>query len=339
MDGALQRLRFDWVYRPGLTPEAANRFNVLPDDALYQAFQSVVTGRAPDAGGFDVSPVRDDRPYFFHFFQWSQTSAVLAQLGATWQPFGGAGFLILVPLGGAAMLAALVLIVAPLAGGRRFHLPGGEGQVEGAGGPGGSETRPYPAQSGSVARLPLRLTYFAGAGAGYTFVQLALLQRLILLLDLPTIAFAVGLGALLVWSGLGGLRWGRAATRPAVGAAAAAVATMAVLGMSAFGTAPLVGAPAWARGLVGVIALLPAGLAMGAVLPAGLAALAGAPRGVTAWAWAINGVASVSAAVAATIVLVTFGFAATMAGGAFWYGLAAVCWLPTRRREALRPAL
>ena len=45
---------------------------------------------------FDIAPPRDNRPFFTHFFKWEQASTVFDTIGKTWQPFGGAGFFVLV---------------------------------------------------------------------------------------------------------------------------------------------------------------------------------------------------------------------------------------------------
>ena len=110
--------RFDLIAAPGLRPEAANRYNVLPDDATYRMAASLLNAPDPSAVyesyPFDIAPPTDDHPFFGHFFKWSQASEVLATLGKTWQPFGGAGYFVLVALLALSSLAAMVLIIAPL---------------------------------------------------------------------------------------------------------------------------------------------------------------------------------------------------------------------------------
>jgi hypothetical protein len=55
--------------------------NAGPRSAFYAAYP------------YDVRPPTDDRPFFGHFFKWSQAGEVWDELGKTWQPFGGAGYL------------------------------------------------------------------------------------------------------------------------------------------------------------------------------------------------------------------------------------------------------
>lgn len=303
LDIALAADRFDWIYRPGLSSPAANRFNVLPDDALFAAFGAIVSGDPPPTSGFDAAPTADDRPFFSHFFRWDRTGDVIATLGRTWQPFGGAGFLALIPLASLAMGLTLVVVIAP----------GGCGR-------------------GSIDRWRLtgRLLAFALVGAGYVLAQIPALQRLILIVDAPTNAFALGLAAILGWTGIGSLTLGHRAARVsfhAVGAAAAIAVEALLLHLLA---STSMGLPLWVRALAAVVALAPLGIALGAVFPSALTALGTSTSAILPWAWAANGVASVVGALAAVIVGVTFGLSATLAAGAAAYLIAAALWRATR---------
>ncbi len=293
LSDGLERDGFDWVFHVKLLQSDSNRFNRLPDTSLYQAFQAVVRGDpVPEVW----APVTDDRPYFFHYFDWTQWREVLSTTGRTWQPFGGAGFLVLVPLAAAATGAAVLTMVAPLVGRRR----------------------------GGAARVGLRrLVYVAAVGVAFTTTQIALLQRLILVLDAPTVAFATGIAAMLAWAGLGSLssRWWRPTPDSAAGLAAMSVFILGGLLLAAPET---LGAPLAVRVGVGVLAASPS-LALGAVMPSAIRALAG-DRAAISWAWAVNGTASVAAAFAAAILIVSIGFAWTLLGAALAYAVAVPLW-------------
>ena len=289
----LQRDGFDWVFHANLQQVQSNRFNRLRDTSLYQAFQAVIRGEPlPEAW----APVTDDRPYFFHYFDWTQWRQVLSTTGRTWQPFGGAGFLVLVPLAAAATGAAVLTMVAPLIGRRR----GGAGRVG-----------------------LRRLVYVAAVGVAFTATQIALLQRLILVLDAPTVAFATGIAAMLAWAGLGSLssRWWRPSPDSAAGMAALSVFILGGLLLAAPET---LGAPLAVRVGVGVLAASPS-LALGAVMPSAIRALAD-DRAAISWAWAVNGTASVAAAFVAAILIVSIGFAWTLLGAALAYAVAVPLW-------------
>ena len=296
LTNGLERDGFDWVFHVKLQEAESNRFNRLPDTSLYRAFRAVVRGEpTPEAW----APVTDDRPYFFHYFDWARWGEVLSSTGRTWQPFGGAGFLVLVPLAAAATGAAVLTTIAPLMGRRRL----------------------------GARRVGLRrLAFVAAAGVAFTATQIALLQRLILVLDAPTFAFATGIAAMLAWAGLGSLslRW----WRPTPGDAAATAALSVVLLGGLLLAAPLaLGAPLAVRVVVGVLAAMPS-LALGTVMPSAIRALA-TDRSAISWAWAVNGTASVAAAFVAAILIVSIGFAWTLLGAAAAYAVAVPLWQAT----------
>jgi hypothetical protein len=295
LSAGLERDGFDWVFHVKLLEVDSNRFNRLPDTSLYQAFQAVVRG---DPILETWAPVTDDRPYFFHYFDWTQWLEVLSTTGRTWQPFGGAGFLVLVPLAAAATGAAVLTMIAPLLGRRRL----------------------------GATRVGLRrLVYVAAVGVAFTATQIALLQRLILVLDAPTVAFATGIAAMLAWAGLGSLssRWWRPTPDSAAGLAALSVFVLGGLLLAAPET---LGAPLAVRVGVGVLAASPS-LALGAVMPSVIRALAD-DRAAISWAWAVNGTSAVAAAFVAAILIVSIGFAWTLLGAALVYAVAVPLWRP-----------
>ena len=293
LSDGLERDGFDWMFHVKLLESDSNRFNRLPDTSLYRAFQAVVRG---DPILETWAPVTDDRPYFFHYFDWTQWREVLSTTGRTWQPFGGAGFLVLVPLATAATGAAVLTMVAPLIGRRR----------------------------GGAARVGLRrLVYVAAVGVAFTATQITLLQRLILVLDAPTVAFATGIAAMLAWAGLGSLssRWWRPSPDSAAGMAAMSVF---ILGGLLLAAPEILGTPLAVRVGVGVLAASPS-LALGTVMPSAIRALAD-DRAAISWAWAVNGTASVAAAFVAAILIVSIGFAWTLLGAALVYAAAVPLW-------------
>ena len=150
---------FDLVALPGLEEEEANQFNVLEEPFYFRAYRQLL--QAPralyESQSYDVRPPTDDRPFFFHFFKWEQTGAVLQQMGKTWQPWGGSGFFVLVALLAVAIAVSGTLILLPLALVRK----------------GGRELE------GPKVRV---LVYFGLLGVGFLFVELPLIQRFILFL-------------------------------------------------------------------------------------------------------------------------------------------------------------
>jgi hypothetical protein len=109
---------FDLVYAPDVRPDEVNRYNVLPQPDYYRACVGLLEAEDRDgwyrAYPFDVTPPDDDWPFFGHFFKWGQAPDVMAMAGHTWQPFGGAGYFVLLALLALGIVAAGALILLPL---------------------------------------------------------------------------------------------------------------------------------------------------------------------------------------------------------------------------------
>ncbi len=281
-----------------------NRYNVVSDAPYFRTFAGLVETTNPRTFYADypyaVAPPTDDRPFFFHFFKWSQTPQVIAALGKTWQPFGGSGYLVLVLLLVLVLVLSALLILLPLAIGKRGI--GGAGE-----------------QGSSKAKLTGRyLLYFLLLGLGFLFVEIPLLQRFIVYLGQPTYAFATVVGALLVASGLGS-RFLADRIWPPLGLSILAGLVLAYpllippLFQVTFGL-PLAG-----RVIVTALALTPLGTLMGTPFPQGLAVARQHTPGLLPWIWAVNGCASVVSAVLAPMVAIGLGFQVVMLIGAAAY--------------------
>ncbi len=311
--GFSRRLQFDVVFYPGIGEGEPNRYNVHPTPVYHDAVTAILSDE--ERAGFyrrqrfDLSPVSDDRPFFFHLFKWSQTGEVLGDLGRTFQPFGGAGFLIIFGILAAATASAIVLIVLPLLLRRAADVTG----------------RAESAESQGVV-VPMRwpLVYFSALGVGFLWVEVPLLQQLILYLDQPTYSFAAVLFAVLFWSGVGSLLsdWTGCWSSLAVAAAGGLALVYAFAAPAMFDAA--LGLPLPARLAVAILSLAPLGIALGVPLPSGMKLLGRTAPRLVPWAWAVNGSVSVVSAILATVLALTFGFTWVIVAAAAAYLLAAV---------------
>lgn len=284
--------RFDLVHVPGLTRPEANRFNVLRNDRYFAAFQGLLADPAgfADRYEYDVAPPTDDRPFFFHFFKWEQTPDVLRLLGKTWQPFGGAGYLIVLALLVLVSALALALVAVPVA---------------------------VVLRRGARAGWLSPTVYFGGLGLGFLLVEIALVQRFILVLEQPAYALAVVLFALLLFSGLGSAISGGLPWRGALAVLVVAIVVYPGLLSEAFPA--LLGEGLGVRVLVALVLLAPLGLLMGVPFPRGLGALGRTGRDWLPLAWGVNGFTSVIGAVLAAVLALSFGFDAVFLAGALAY--------------------
>ena len=304
---------FDLVYLPDIRPTEINRYNVMPEPIYHQTCTALL--EAPDrtawyrAYPFDVRPPHDDRPFFGHFFKWEQRAEVLASVGHTWQPFGGAGYFVLLALLALATLSAAGLIVLPL-GLRR-----GNGRE--------SEEQKMPVGG--------TLVYFGLLGVAYLAVEIPLIQQFILFLGHPTYAVAVVLFTLLLFSGVGSLLSGRKASK-AVWLVLPAIIALYMWELPAMLRSTL-SAPLGIRVVISVLVLIPLAVLMGMPFPQGIARLEMQPR-LAAWAWSVNGAVSVVTSVLAALLALSWGFSAVLGMGAICYVGAGIMGMAIRGRQA-----
>ena len=246
---------------------------------------------------FDVSATTDDRPFFFH------TTRLRDQFQVA---FGrsmlfGSGLSALLSLFAISAALVLLFIIGPL-------LARGE--------------RPGPGWGAW-------LVYFGALGAGFMLLEVALLQRFVLLLGHPVYSLTVTLFSLLLGTGLGSLISRRVQLEQVKRFTArilVAVALVALVG--AFGVAHLVDLaipwPLPARIGVAAAVLVPFGILLGIGLPGGMRLLDRARPEIVAWGWGMNGALSVVGATLAIFIAMNWGFSVTLTVGALVYLVAAV---------------
>jgi hypothetical protein len=304
---------FDLSYAPGIQPGETNRYNVLKESRYYQTYLSLLDAQPRQAFyaayDYDVRPPTDDHPFFGHYFKWAQAPQVLVEFGRAWQPFGGAGYFVVLALLALATLLACLLILLPVG---LWKLANRGVQAV---------RSPFPLRN---------LAYFGFLGFAFLFVEIPLMQRFILYLENPAYAVMTVLFALLFFSGLGSAWSGRLPLLLSLGALVALILAMPLLLPPLF--AATLGLPLAARLGLTALALAPLGFLMGVPFPAGMRSLArsaeqgleddpraGSTPSDIPWIWAVNGAASVISAILAALLALTFGFRAVLWTGALCY--------------------
>jgi hypothetical protein len=296
---------FDLVFAPDIRLEEINRSNILPEEVYYQTFTDVIENEQRDIFYkqymYDVRPPVDDHPFFGHYFKWSQIGGIWRSLGTTWQPFGGAGFLVILVIFGFAVILAGVLIILPAIVKKKTKNPPVKGNI----------------------RI---FIYFGMIGLAFLLVEMPMIQQFILYLDHPTYAMAVVLFSLLLFSGFGS-RWGSKNL-----SISAALMTLLVFLTGWLFLLPALlratlGLPLAARISVSIISVAPVGFFMGIPFPAGLEWMRESisfdeknrAEGMVAWLWAVNGSTSVIASILSSLLSLSFGFNRTLAVGMACY--------------------
>ncbi len=173
------------------------------------------------------------------------------------------------------------------------------------------------------------VAYFALLGLGFLLVEVALVQKLVLIVGYPTLSLSVILFSLLVGAALGGRMAnrgdsGQAARRLAPVLAALVVLLAAVSVVVPLVTGALLPRPLWQRSAAVVLATLPLGFLMGQPFPTGLRRLGVRWSALVPLAWAVNGVLSVTGSVMAAAVASQMGYRAVLWTGAVVYALVGV---------------
>lgn len=286
-----------------------------PGDPPSNAFGQLLTAADPQAFlrgyPYDVSPVGDDRPFFFYtvqprdlwnYFLHASTGSADYKVNRAVPLLYG---LMAISIG-----ATILVLVLPrwLLGAR------------------------LPKQRGVIAFL----WYFLCLGAGYILIQVALIQKFILLLGHPEYALTVIVFSMLVSSGVGSffsrkivagedgrLVW-------VLAGIAALVAALAVV------SRPLVTAaatwPIQAKVLITALSIAPAAFLMGMPFPSGLRRLEQRHAPSVRWAWSLNAAASVLGSAGAIFFAIYLGLRATLLIGGALYLCALAVILATRQR-------
>ena len=274
---------------------------------------------APDLDAFtrdfpiDISPSTDDRPFFFGMVRWRDVRSLWTSAGPD-RPdqqleveTEAIAFVVIVTA--AAFGLGAIGVLVPLGLSRRRRRPAG------------------------ALRWGL---YFAAIGLGFMFVEIALIQRLNLVLGSPTCALTVVLFCLLLSGGAGSwlstpLMPDASGWRPrmclAVLTAGIFLAALVVLPwFSALDDASPAASIAAAAGL-----LAPLGLLMGMPFPLGLRAAARDADAPTAWFYGTAGAGSICGSVGAVVLSLGFGITVTMLVGAGCYLAAIMAFAPGRQ--------
>ncbi|HJT89923.1 MAG TPA: hypothetical protein VJ732_18760, partial [Bryobacteraceae bacterium] len=276
------------VYAPGLN--VRNEFRDLLRSPNPEQFERAYT--------FDITPVSDNRPFFFYTVQPRDLLRFLKSASRQSADFKiNRAVPLLFALMGVSLLATLVILLLPpvLLGTR------------------------LPRQRGVLGFL----LYFLFIGCGYILIEVGLIQKFVLFLGQPVYALAVVIFSMLVTSGLGsyasrsllGKREGRLIKALGCVALCAAVLALVLSGL----LSALVWLPLPLKAVLTVLLIAPLGFLMGMPFPTGLARLEEWHAPSVRWAWSLNAAASVLGSVGALMCSIYLGLIQTLIVGGLCY--------------------
>jgi hypothetical protein len=287
----------------------------MPGDAGSNPFEELLRSRNPKEYQrrypFDISPVDDNRPFFFYTVQPRDIWEFLTRASRKSADYkiNRAVPLLFELMVVSVAAVAIILALPPLLLGARL-----------------------PRQEGVLGFL----LYFLCIGAGYILIEVALIQKFVLFLGHPTYALTVVIFSMLVSSGLGSYFGGPQASDAKLmiilGGIVALVALLAIV----FGLllSAGVGLPLGIKMALTVLLIFPAGFVMGIPFPSGLKRLEMRHKPALRWAWSLNAASSVLGSVGALVCAIYLGFMHTLLMGALFYlGALVVLFLINSPRE------
>ncbi len=279
----------------------------LPGDPPRNEFGQLLLAKDPLAWErnyrFDITPVSDNRPFFFYTVQPRDVAAFILQtnsksadlkVNVAVPKLFDAMFVSVIAVG-------IILVLPPLVLGTKL--------------PHDRSVRGF-------------LLYFLAIGMGYILIEVALIQKFVLFLGHPTYALTVVIFSMLVSSGLGSYASRRligdnpANLLKALAAVAVLVAVLAAIVQPVLSGG--VGLPFFVKVAATVLMLAPAGFAMGLPFPTGLRMLERAHAPSVRWAWSLNAAASVLGSVGALVLALYLGIVQTLLIGGGLYLFAAL---------------
>jgi hypothetical protein len=245
----------------------------------------------------NISPTTDDSPYFFNFTKWNILGSAPRRYFSEPDFVSQGNPLFIFGQLVVSTVLAVVLILLPVLVFRRSGLK-----------------RDY------FVRF---LVYFTGIGMGFIFIEIALMQKLVLFLGHPLYSITVTLFAILIFTGIGSLiseRWFHSPT-PRIWFVPVGLAVL--LGLFILLSPEMVqswiGWPLAARILVAVGILAPISILLGVPFAYGIRLLNRFNPTIIPWAWAVNACATVVGSILTIILSMNFGFNAVLIGAILIY--------------------
>ena len=292
------RLGFKLLYAPGDDPRPELPPESGTEGVGGEDYARLIMAANPasfyDTYSQDIRPTTDDRPFFFHTTKLRDQFQVA--FGRT-MLFGNG-------------LSALLTLMAISAGLVVLFVLG-----------------PLIFTGGVAARgWAAWLFYFGALGAGFMLIEVAVLQRFVLLLGHPVYSLTVTLFSLLLGTGLGAALSRSVPDSRVARTTVIALAAIVVAGLVCLtAITPLI---SWAipfarptRIALAIVVIVPLGMLLGVPMPAGLRLLRRQAPEMVTWAWGMNGALSVVGATLAIFIAMNWGFQVTLMASAATYFL------------------
>ncbi len=275
--------------------ELGFKVRLLPDTRLANEFNDLLYSKNRQrfyaAYPFDITPCSDDKPFFFNMLRPKDFLGVLFKSPGGQQFNYDAVFTLMAVLV-ISFIYAILLATLP------FTLSNGS-------------------DSGVISGQLRLMLYYAGIGLGFIFVEIYLLQKLILLLGHPVYSLSVVLFSMLISSGLGSrvtssVTPGKAACLVKIPLLIIVLLLILYTCLIPFIQEAFIGSPLCLRIAICLVIISMVGFFMGMPFPLGIKIASQGNSSMIPYLWAINGAFSVFGSVAAFALAMSFGFSSVL---------------------------
>ncbi len=296
-----KNLGFDLIYYPGIREEETNINIRMPSNDYFILFKNLINLETRDNFLinylFDIKAVHDENPFFHYYLKMKYIKETYRIMGEKWQYFIEEGYIlptILLQIFFISLLLIILPVIILLKS--RIKIINKDFNI---------------------------LPYFAFLAIGFMFVEITLVQKIILPLENPSYAMATVLVSILTSSGIGSLLSHRLNILKST--SICLIITVLIILYSMFIPVILnfiLPYPLSIKVIMAFFIIIPAGFFMGIPFPNGLKILGTKNSSLIPLAWAINGCLSVLAPVLAIMIAIEFGFKRVFWLGALSYFLA-----------------
>jgi len=292
----IEKNKFDIIYLPAKFDP--NKYGKFEKPVYYEGVSGIIKNKEEFYKNylFDVSPVYDDRPFYFNFFKLTKIKEIYSIIGKNWQPFLDPWFLLIFLLSQTIILS-LIFILLPLRFLKNIKINKGV------------------------------LVFFFCIGIAYLFVEIVFIQKFILLLGHAIYSISTVIFSMLLFSSAGSLVSQRLKTKnifkikkntPSFLYIIIILFILIILYQFLI--------PAIINALI--IFSIPIKIILTSLVIAPIAFFMGMPfplairlinKKFIPWAWATNGAASVLSPIIAVLVALFFGYSIVLLLAAFFY--------------------
>lgn len=253
----------------------------------------------------NYAPPTDDSPYFFNILKPSSLAASFSAVPGVVQGNLMATLTLAGLLVSLAVVAGFTVLVPLMA---RVFL--------------GNTEQP------TVGRMLPAAIYFSAIGGGFMIVEIALIQKMTLILGHPIYALGVILSTLIASTGIGSYLSERIDPRPmnmvVLPLLVAGAIMLLPFAMSAIAT-HMISEGIVAKAGVAVATIAPCGILLGFFFPLGMRRVRSVNSAATPWYWALNGIFGVLCSAIAVFISINFGISTNFKVAAVCYVLLPPC--------------